>query len=352
MLAAADLSVELGGLPVLRGITLSVHAGEAVALLGGNGSGKSTLVRALLGLVPVQRGTVELFGTPRRTFRSWSRIGYVPQRSTAGLSGAKVKEVVAAGRLSRRPPFAPPRPDDRAAVARALDTVGLTERAGDRLSELSGGQQQRVLIARALAGEPELLVLDEPTAGVDLAHQTALADTLTELVSGGTALVVVLHEVGPLAGLLDRGGGAAGGPGRLRRSARATSGTARVRTPSTIPRCSSRAGWTGRSSDDRAPQLPLHAAGPAGRAAHRADRPGHRHLHRPAAAQPARRRSRPRRHRRRRPGPAHRPGADPGRRRCLRGRRGRRSRCCGSGARPPATSGWPSCSTAAWRPGC
>jgi zinc transport system ATP-binding protein len=205
VLAAADLSVELGGLPVLRGITMSVHAGEAVALLGGNGSGKSTLVRALLGLVPVQRGTVELFGAPRPAFRSWSRIGYMPQRSAAGLSAAKVKEVVAAGRLSRRPPFAPPRPDDRAAVVHALTTVGLTERAGDRFSDLSSGQQQRVLLARALAGQPELLVLDEPTAGVDLASQTALTDTLTDLVRGGTALVVVLHEVDWLAGLLDRG---------------------------------------------------------------------------------------------------------------------------------------------------
>src|SRR3712207_4626613 len=82
VLAAADLSVELGGLPVLRVITMSVRAGEAVALLGGNGSGKSTLVRALLGLVPVQRGTVELFGTRRPAFRVWSRIGYMPQRST------------------------------------------------------------------------------------------------------------------------------------------------------------------------------------------------------------------------------------------------------------------------------
>jgi zinc transport system ATP-binding protein len=204
-MAATDLSVELGGLPVLRGITVSVHAGEAVALLGGNGSGKSTLVRAVLGLVPVQRGTVELFGATRAAFRSWSRIGYMPQRSAAALSGAKVKEVVAAGRLSRRPPFTPPRPDDRAAVARALATVGLTERAGDRLSDLSGGQQQRVLLARALVGEPELLVLDEPTAGVDLASQSTLTDTLTDLVRGGTALVVVLHEVGSLAGLLDRG---------------------------------------------------------------------------------------------------------------------------------------------------
>jgi zinc transport system ATP-binding protein len=90
-------------------------------------------------------------------------------------------------------------------VARALATVGLTERAGDRLSELSGGQQQRVLLARALAGRPDLLVLDEPTAGVDLTSQAALTETLSELVRQRTALIVVLHDVGWLAGLLDRG---------------------------------------------------------------------------------------------------------------------------------------------------
>jgi zinc transport system ATP-binding protein len=204
VLSAADVSVELGGLPVLRGITLAVQAGEAVALLGGNGSGKSTLVRALLGLVPLERGSVELFGQPLGSFRRWSSIGYVPQRSTASLSGAKVKEVVASGRLAHRPPFVPPRPADRAAVAHALESVGLSDRAGDRLSVLSGGQQQRVLIARALAGQPELLILDEPTAGVDLAHQSALAEVLSALIEAGTAVVVVLHEVGALGPLIDR----------------------------------------------------------------------------------------------------------------------------------------------------
>lgn len=203
-LSATDVSVELGGLPVLRGIALSVRSGEAVALLGGNGSGKSTLVRAMLGLVPIQRGSIELFGQPVRTFRRWSAIGYVPQRSTARLSGAKVKEVVASGRLAQRPPFVPPRPADRAAVARALEAVGLADRAGDRLSVLSGGQQQRVLIARASAGQPELLILDEPTAGVDLAHQSALAGIVSELIRSGTAVVVVLHEAGALAPLIQR----------------------------------------------------------------------------------------------------------------------------------------------------
>ncbi|HEY5821454.1 MAG TPA: metal ABC transporter ATP-binding protein [Propionibacteriaceae bacterium] len=202
--ATRDLFVELGGSPVLRGITMSVEPGEALALLGGNGSGKSTLVRALLGLIPAQRGQVELFGEPVSRFRQWSRIGYVPQRSTASLSGAKVKEVVASGRLSRRAPFVPPRAADRVAVDDALAAVGLTDRAGDRLALLSGGQQQRVLIARALAGQPDLLVLDEPTAGVDLAHQQVLAELLDRLLHTGTAVVVVLHEAGALGTLIDR----------------------------------------------------------------------------------------------------------------------------------------------------
>jgi zinc transport system ATP-binding protein len=204
VVGAADVSVELGGLPVLRGITVSVGSGEAVAVLGANGSGKSTLIRALLGLTPFQRGSVELFGTPLRSFRAWSAVGYVPQRSPAALSNAKVAEVVASGRLALRRPFVPPGQADRAAVADALASVGLSERTGDRLSLLSGGQQQRTLIARALAGRPRLLVLDEPISGVDLAHQSALADALAERVAGGTTIMVVLHEVGVLASLITR----------------------------------------------------------------------------------------------------------------------------------------------------
>ena len=107
VLAAADLTVERRGLPVLRGVSISIRTGEAVALLGGNGSGKSTLVRTLLGLLPHRRGTVTLFGSPLRDFRDWARIGYVPQRSLATLGGSKVKEVVAAGRLGRRRLFRP-----------------------------------------------------------------------------------------------------------------------------------------------------------------------------------------------------------------------------------------------------
>ncbi len=204
VLEAEDLTVELGGLPVLRGVAISVRAGEAVALLGGNGSGKSTLVRTLLGLLPHQRGVVRLFGSPLRDFRNWSRIGYVPQRSAALFGGSKVKEVVAAGRLARRRPFRPLSRADRDAIHQAIGQVGLAEQLNDDIAGLSGGQQQRVLIARALVAEPDLLVLDEPTSGVDLDHQRVLAEVLGELLAGGASVLVVLHDVGPLGPLIDR----------------------------------------------------------------------------------------------------------------------------------------------------
>ncbi|MFK4273809.1 metal ABC transporter ATP-binding protein [Streptomyces milbemycinicus] len=188
----------------LRGAIATVRRGEVVALLGANGSGKSTAVRSIVGQVPLTGGELTLFGIPRRRFRDWARIGYVPQRTTAA-SGvpATVREVVSAGRLARRR-FGPPRRADRAAVQRALELVGMADRVRDPVSALSGGQHQRVLIARALAGEPELLIMDEPMAGVDLASQEILAGTLREQVAAGATVLLVLHELGPLEPLIDR----------------------------------------------------------------------------------------------------------------------------------------------------
>ncbi|MEH1100701.1 metal ABC transporter ATP-binding protein [Micromonospora sp. CPCC 205561] len=193
------------GRPVLRDVSLAVTAGEAVAVLGANGSGKSTLIRAVLGLVPLSSGSVTLFERPLRRFRQWHRIGYVPQRLGAG-SGvpATVREVVASGRLARRGVLRPPGAADRAAVAAALEAVGLADRARDPVATLSGGQQQRTLIARALAGQPELLVLDEPTAGVDAASQEAFAGALRDFVVGGGTVLLVAHELGPLRPLISR----------------------------------------------------------------------------------------------------------------------------------------------------
>ena len=205
VVTVSDGAVELGGRPVLRGIDLAVRRGEVVAVLGANGSGKSTLVRTVLGLVPTSRGEVRLFGTPLEHFHDWHRVGFVPQRVGAA-SGvpATVREVVASGRLSRRRPFVPSKRGDREAVEAAIDAVGLREKARDGVATLSGGQQQRVLIARALAGAPELLVLDEPTAGVDAASQEAFAGCLDRFVGQGGTVVFVAHELGPLRPLITR----------------------------------------------------------------------------------------------------------------------------------------------------
>lgn len=204
VIAMRGVTADLGSRPVLRGIDLTVRRGEVVALLGANGSGKSTAVRSLVGQVPAGSGSIELFGTPRRSFRDWARVGYVPQRTTAaGGVPATVTETVSSGRLSRTR-FGPFRRADREAVRRALELVGMADRAGDPVTALSGGQHQRVLIARALVAEPELLIMDEPMAGVDLASQEVLAHTLREQVATGTTVLLVLHELGPLEPLIDR----------------------------------------------------------------------------------------------------------------------------------------------------
>ncbi|MCE7079153.1 metal ABC transporter ATP-binding protein [Streptomyces sp. ST2-7A] len=204
VISLEGVTAELGGHPVLRGIDLVVRAGEVVALLGANGSGKSTTVRAGVGRVPITGGRLELFGTPLARFREWRRVGYVPQRSTAaGGVPATVREVVAAGRLAHRG-LRPLRRADHEAVHRALETVGLADRARESVATLSGGQHQRVLIARALTNDPDLLIMDEPLAGVDLVGQDVLADTVRTMVERGTAVLLVLHDLGPMAPLINR----------------------------------------------------------------------------------------------------------------------------------------------------
>ncbi|GGX25677.1 ABC transporter [Streptomyces malachitofuscus] len=204
VISLRGVRAELGSRPVLRGIDLTVRRGEVVALLGANGSGKSTAVRSIIGQVPVTAGEIDLFGTPQRRFRDWARVGYVPQRTTAaGGVPATVTEVVSSGRLARTR-FGLFRRTDREAVRNALDLVGMADRAKDSVDALSGGQHQRVLIARALAAAPELLIMDEPMAGVDLASQEILAETLRHQVVEGATVLLVLHELGPLEPLIDR----------------------------------------------------------------------------------------------------------------------------------------------------
>ncbi|HVF31420.1 MAG TPA: metal ABC transporter ATP-binding protein [Acidimicrobiales bacterium] len=206
VLAATDITFGYGGDAVLRGVTLDVGPGEFVALAGPNGSGKSTLLRILLGLRAPEEGTVQLFGhAPAALTERW-RLGYVPQRAVVPEHlPATVEEVVAAGCLSRRGWRRGLTAADRVDVAHALESVRLTERAGDPLRELSGGQQQRVLIAKALVSRPDLLVLDEPVAGVDTESQGQFRDALVHLVEEhGSGVLLVSHELGAVAADLDR----------------------------------------------------------------------------------------------------------------------------------------------------
>lgn len=204
IIKAQSVDTWLGDHQILFNVSMRVQTGEVVALLGGNGSGKTTLLRTLLGLIPHQGGSVEIFDTPLANFRDWSRVGYVPQRARLSVPNATVNEVVMLGRLSQRRWFLPPSRDDKSAVTKALSRVGLDGMGNRAISQLSGGQQQRALIARALASQAELLILDEPLAALDVATQVALAQLLGELNKDGLTILTVLHELGAMEKLLTR----------------------------------------------------------------------------------------------------------------------------------------------------
>lgn len=202
-----DASVVLGSTLILESVSLTVTTGESVALLGANGSGKSTLVRTILGLAPLRAGSVRIFGADvsRRHEVNWARIGYVPQRvGTASGVPATALEVVRSGLLTPRRPWADRGRRAQQAAMQALDLVGLADRANEHVQVFSGGQAQRVMIARALVRRPDLLVLDEPLAGIDRTSRQALAHILTDLRGQGLTLLTVLHEMGELTGIVDR----------------------------------------------------------------------------------------------------------------------------------------------------
>ena len=191
--------------PVVSGATLDIHAGEVVAILGPNGSGKSTLVKGLLGLNDHLGGEVSLFGTPIDGFRDHARLGYVPQRHTLSASvRATATEIVAVGRLPHQGLLGRTNHEDRRIIEDSLALVGLADRATEDVSTLSGGQQRRVLIARALAAQPDVLIMDEPTAGVDLASQEVLSKVLARLAGRGATMLIVTHELQALGGVLTR----------------------------------------------------------------------------------------------------------------------------------------------------
>lgn len=199
------LCVEYDGDHVLEDVDLTITAGEFVAVLGPNGSGKTTMVRAALGLQQFDHGRVFLFGTPLQRFRDWRRVALVPQRLPGASSiPVSVWESVLSGLISPRRRWRPFSRDEKAAATRALHDVGLWDRRHDRLDALSGGQQRRALVARALALSPDLLVMDEPTAGVDAEHVARLTDVLSGLSARGTTIIVITHELTGIAHLVTR----------------------------------------------------------------------------------------------------------------------------------------------------
>ncbi|QRG67824.1 metal ABC transporter ATP-binding protein [Brevibacillus choshinensis] len=184
---------------VLDQVAFTLERGDFVGIVGPNGSGKSTLMKLILGLLSPTKGTVELFGQPLGKFRDWSRIGYVAQQVAHGAGGfpATVREVVASGLVAKVGLFRRLTPRHHEKVRDAVERVGLTEKLDQRIGSLSGGQLQRVFIARALVADPELLILDEPTVGVDQESIEQFYSLLRSLKEeSGLTMMIVSHDVG------------------------------------------------------------------------------------------------------------------------------------------------------------
>jgi zinc transport system ATP-binding protein len=190
--------------PVVRDISLQVDAGEYVAVVGPNGSGKSTLLKLMVGLLEPDEGVARLFGEPAHQFDDGSRIGYVAQHASASKEmPITVREVVKMGRFPHVR-FGRLSEADWDRVDRAIEMVGMSAFADRRVTKLSGGQRQRAFIARALASEAELLVLDEPTVGVDAESVEAFYDLLEALHEDGITILLIEHDLGAVTDHAER----------------------------------------------------------------------------------------------------------------------------------------------------
>jgi zinc transport system ATP-binding protein len=196
-----EVDFSYGEIRVLEGINLTVEAGDFLGIIGPNGSGKTTLLRIMLGLLEPDHGRVRLFGHPPSAFRQWGRLGYVPQKATLDPAlPATVQEVVATGLVPTLGLWGRVGAAERQRIQEVLAHVGMDAHAGARIGALSTGQQQRVLIARALVSNPEMLILDEPTGGVDPEAQTSFYALLHHLNrERDVTLILVSHDIGVVA---------------------------------------------------------------------------------------------------------------------------------------------------------
>jgi len=198
-ISVRGLSVSIGQKPVLRSLTFDVPEGKLVGIVGPNGAGKSTLLKAMLGLVEADGGSILIEGQPVR--RARQRVAFVPQSEAVDWDfPVTVFDVVVMGRYGRMSWFARPTKSDRQAAAKALDQVSMGEFSRRHIRQLSGGQQKRVFLARALCQEADILLLDEPFAGVDAATEQAIFQLMDRLTAQGKTLLVVNHDLS----ILDR----------------------------------------------------------------------------------------------------------------------------------------------------
>jgi zinc/manganese transport system ATP-binding protein len=203
-----DAAVSRGGRSIWRGVTLRVEPGEYVAVLGPNGVGKSTLIQAILGLLPLTAGSIEVFGRPPH--QAASLLGYLPQRRSFDSSlRLRARDLVRLGldgnRWGMPLPFARSGRAIAGRIDEVLDVVGATAYAGRPVGELSGGEQQRILIARALVRRPRMLLMDEPLESLDLGNQQAISALARDICrTEGVTVIMVAHDVNPILGDLDR----------------------------------------------------------------------------------------------------------------------------------------------------
>lgn len=202
-----DIEVAYQASVVLEQTSIDVAAGDYVGIVGPNGSGKTTLVRTILGLASPVGGSVELFGTPLRRFKQWRRIGYLPQADT-NLSGdfpATVEEVVSMGLLARKRFPKRLAKADRERVGETLERVQIPDLRDRRIGRLSGGQQQRVMLARAMVGRPDLLILDEPTVALDPETRSRFYETIQTMNrEENLTVLLVTHDSGTIGRFASR----------------------------------------------------------------------------------------------------------------------------------------------------
>lgn len=196
-----DLSFSYNSNPILQDITFTVEEGEYLGIIGPNGGGKTTLFKLILGLLKPQSGEVRIFGEPLESFKSKHLIGYVPQRSLSDYYfPATIEEVVRSGRTARLGLFKRPSKDDLKAIDRVMEITDVAKLRKRLIGQVSGGERQRVFIARALASEPKILILDEPDVGVDVTAQEKFYSFLEDLNSNlGITILLISHDIDVVA---------------------------------------------------------------------------------------------------------------------------------------------------------